>query len=407
MQNGARYQAVLEILTEVFKNETPADKIINDYLRNRKYIGSKDRRFIVELTWNIIRNRLKLSFDSQYDDPRHILLYALRDKLEDVFDGSTYGISPLTSEEKLWLKEINDTNEVIYPDYIEAECPLWIFEKIQNIDLCKSLNQPATTDIRSHNIDRTELQNKLATEGIDTTRGGYSPYCLKINERLVLNNCMAWHDGLFDIQDESSQIASVLTDAKPEHKIIDYCCGAGGKSLAVSNILKNNGNILAYDIDAKRLENIKPRLKRLNVKNIELTDIIADSDKDFDRFILDAPCSGTGTWRRSPDAKFRLTKEKLFGLTKIQSNLLNIAASKTKLNGHIIYITCSILKDENEDIIENFLNTNTEFSPINIRQLWQQKISAPYPCSSDIYLRMSPLTTGTDGFFVCILKKTS
>ena len=216
---------------------------------------------------------------------------------------------------------------------------------------------------------------------------------------------MAWQDGLFEVQDEASQIAAILIDANENLKIIDYCCGAGGKSLALSNELNNKGEILAYDIDAKRLENIKPRMQRLKIKNISLTNIIADSDKNYDRFILDAPCSGTGTWRRSPDAKFRLTKEKLYGLTQIQTNLLNIAAQKTINKGRIIYITCSILKEENEDIIESFLKENNNFAPINIKNLWSKKIDAPYPCASEKYLRMSPLTTSTDGFFICILER--
>ena len=402
MQTGARYQAVLEILTEIFQDKIPADKIINDYLRQKKYIGSKDRRFITNMVWHIIRNRQKLEFDTQSSDVRRILLYANKDKISEIFDDSKYGLSSLTDEEKSWLSQ---ENEEPYPDYVEAECPKWLFEKIKNIDFCKALNQTATTDIRTHGIIRAELQQKLEAEGIETTSGAYSPHCLKISNRLVLNNCMAWQDGLFEIQDEASQIAALLVDANPNHKIIDYCCGAGGKSLAISNELKNQGEILAYDIDAKRLENIKPRMQRLKVKNISLTDIIADSDKDYDRFVLDAPCSGTGTWRRSPDAKFRLTKEKLYGLTQIQSDLLNIASQKTAKGGRIIYITCSVLKDENEDIIEKFLSQNENFTPINLKELWAKKIEAPYPCKEEKYLRMSPLTTSTDGFFVCILER--
>ena len=402
MQTGARYQAILEILTEVFKDKTPADNIINDYIRSRKYIGSKDRRFITENCWNIIRNRLKLSFDTQSNDPRRILLYYIKDCLTEAFDDSSYGLSPLSEDEKLFLSHENDSP---YPAYVEAECPDWIFKQINDISFCKSLNEPATTDIRAHNIERTELQKKLLSEGIDTTFGGYSPYCLKINQRLVLNNCMAWQDGFFEIQDEASQIASLLIDAKPNHKIIDYCCGAGGKSLALSNCLNNQGKILAYDIDPKRLNAIKPRISRLKVKNIELTDIIADSDKDYDRFILDAPCSGSGTWRRSPDAKFRLTPEKLDSLVKTQAKLLEIAAQKTKVSGRIIYITCSILHAENEEIITRFLQQHPNYAPINIRILWEQKISAPYPCQSEIFLRMSPFTTQTDGFFVSVLER--
>ncbi len=402
MQNGARYQAVLEILEQIFEDKQPADNIINDYVRARKYIGSKDRRFIVDLVWQIVRNRMKLSFDAGSEEPRKVLLYFLHDKLEEVFDGATYGLSSLTDDEKKWLSEENDE---LYPDFVEAECPQWLFAKINDMAFCKALNGIATTDIRAHGISRDELKKKLDMEGIATICGRYAPDCLKIDGRLVLNNCMAWQDGLMEVQDEASQLAAVLADVKPEHKIIDYCCGAGGKSLAMSHILQNQGNILAYDIDAKRLEAIKPRMARLKVKNIELTDIIADSDKNFDRFILDAPCSGSGTWRRAPDAKFRLTEKRLQNLSQTQRELLGIAAKKVRAGGRIVYITCSVLQDENEKIIEGFLQENPEFGLLNIRLLWEQKLSASYPCSSEIYLRLSPLTTGTDGFFVCVLEK--
>ena len=404
MQSGARYQAILEILVEVFEDKIPADKIINEYLRSRKYIGSKDRRFIVDFVWYIIRNRMKLSFDAKSGEARRVLLYAVRDKLDEVFDNSTYGMQALSDDEIEWLKQVNDD---AYPDYVEAECPQWLFDKIRNLDFCKALNGNATTDIRSHGIDRSELQKKLLAEGIDSTLGNYSPKCLKIDGRLVLNNCMAWQDGLFEVQDEASQIVALLADIKPEHKIIDYCCGAGGKSLAMSDVLQNQGNILAYDIDAKRLDAIKPRMSRLRVKNIELTDIIADSDKNFDRFILDVPCSGSGTWRRSPDAKFRLTEKRLANLNTTQLELLNTASVKTKVGGRIIYITCSVLRDENEDIVESFLQEHDNFSLVNIRLLWEQKLCAQYPCASEVYLRMSPQTTGTDGFFVCVLERMS
>lgn len=402
MQSGARYQAILEIIEQVFKDEQPADKIINDYIRARKYIGSKDRRFIVDEVWQIIRNRCKLTFDAKSNEPRKILLYWAKDKLEQVFDGSAYGLSPLSDEERQWLRQEN--NEP-YPAWVEAECPKWLYDKIGNVDFCKALNEQADTVIRAHGVERDELKRKLNSEGIESENGRYSPFCLKIKQRLVLNNCMAWQDGYLDVQDEASQLAAILIDAKPEHKIIDYCCGAGGKSLALSNILKDNGHILAYDIEPKRLEAIKPRMVRLNVHNIELTDIIADSDKDYDRFILDAPCSGTGTWRRAPDAKFRLTDQKLYGLTKIQAELLETAAVKTKCGGQIIYMTCSVLREENEAQIEQFLAAHNEFKPVNMRVLWERKIAAPYPHDNEFMVRLSPYTTGTDGFFICVLEK--
>ena len=402
MQTGARYQAVLELITDIFKDEQPADGIINEYLRSRKYIGSKDRRFITETTWQIIRNRRKLEFDSQSVEPRKILLFFAKDKLSEIFDGSPYGLAPLSSQEQ---KLLSAENEQPYPAAVEAECPDWLFAKINDMEFCKALNQPAEADFRANGHSREEVIARLESEGISAAPMPYAPQGFRVKDRFALRNCAAYQDGWFEPQDEASQIAALLCDVRPEHKIIDYCCGAGGKSLALADLLHNQGHILAHDISAKRLENIKPRITRLGVKNIELIDIVATTDRDFDRFIIDAPCSGTGTWRRSPDAKFRLTAQKLFGLNQIQAELLSIAAAKTKIGGRIIYITCSVLPDENEDIINAFLRAHQEFAPLDISKLWEQKINAPYPHGNQQMLRMSPLTTNTDGFFITVLEK--
>ena len=404
MQSGARYQAVLDLIGEIFKDERPADGIINDYLRAHKYIGSKDRRFIADLTWQLIRRRRRLEFDAGSAEPRKLLLWAARDKLAEVFDSSAYGLSPLTEAEKIWLRQDNDRP---YPAAVEAECPDWLYAKIRDMAFCKALNQTAEADFRAHGHTREEVISRLAAEGITVTPTPLSPLGFRTPQRISLGNCVAYQEGWFEVQDEASQIAALLCDVRPEHKIIDYCCGAGGKSLALSALLNNQGHILAHDINARRLENIKPRIARLNVKNIELTDIIADSDRNFDRFILDAPCSGTGTWRRAPDAKFRLKPEQLAALNRTQNELLETAAAKTGTGGRIVYITCSVLKDENEDIIKAFLPRHPQFSLLNLQLLWAEKIGTPYPCADPHMLRLSPLATNTDGFFIAVLKKTA
>lgn len=404
MQTGARYQAVLDLLTLIFEDKNPADNIINDYLRARKYIGSKDRRFITEFVWNIIRNRLKLSFEANAKTARKILLVSLKDNLDEAFDGSQYGLSPLTDEEKTWLANLG---EDAYPANVEAECPKWIFNKMPNLAFFKALNEPANADFRVNSTDREDVIKKMKAEGFTLYPTPYSPLGLRSEERISLGNCIAYQEGLLEVQDEASQIAALLCDVKPEHKIIDYCCGAGGKSLALAHILNNQGTILAHDISEKRLDAIKVRLARLHVKNIELSDILATSDRGYDRFILDAPCSGTGTWRRSPDSKFRLSEKMLAKLNQTQSELLSLAADKTKIGGRIIYITCSVLPDENEHIIDQFLANNPNFTPVDLRKLWEQKIQLPYPHHSEKYLRMSPLMTNTDGFFISILEKVA
>lgn len=407
MQQAGRYQAVLELWEKIAASDVPADKIINEYMRERKFIGSKDRRFISDTVWDMIRNRLKLQFDSGANaTPRQVLITYIRhytaDRIEDIFTGSQYAPETLSRDE---IEAIQNENEDSYPSYVEAEIPQWMFEKKTDLDFWKELNKPAPADFRINVKDRNKVISDLKTEGFDFETTPYSPLGIRCRQRISLGNCLAYQSGEIEVQDEASQLVALLCDVKPEHKIIDYCCGAGGKSLALGYLLENKGKILAHDVEPRRMEALKPRLQRLGIKNIELTDLIATTDRDFDRFIIDAPCSGSGTWRRSPDAKFRFTAEKLAGLNKVQKDILETAYEKTKTGGRIVYITCSVFRDENEDIIESFIARHPEMQLVNLREIWKTKTTAAYPCLSNEYLRLSPLTTQTDGFFLAILEK--
>lgn len=403
MQENARYQAVLELIEDVFQDKKPADNIINSYLRDRTYIGSKDRRFITDTIWKIIRNRMKLEFDANSNDPRRILITYLKDEnVKNIFTGEKYAPYALTDLEEIWLEK---TNEEVYPDHVEAECPKWLFNKINDTALVKSLNETAEADFRINVKNRDAIIEKLKGEGLEFIPTPYSPIGIRSQTRVTLGNCVAYQEGEIEVQDEASQIAAILCDVSPNHKTVDYCCGAGGKSLTMAYLMGNQGKIMAHDISEKRLDAIYPRLERLKVTNIELCKAI--KDKDFDRFIIDAPCSGTGTWRRSPDAKYRLTNAYLEGLTKSQMSILHMASERTVVGGRIVYITCSILHDENEAVIEKFLKFHENFETVNIKELWDKKIDMPYPARSEKCLRMSPLTTNTDGFFIAILERKS
>lgn len=400
MQQGAQYQAVWELISEIFKDKIPADNIINAYVRERKYIGSKDRRFITETVWKIIRNRRKLVFDAGSDEPRRVLLTYLQDEDFDLLCGGEYGLAPLSKEEKEWLKR---RNEEVYPAAVEAECPDWLFDKVKDIHLLKALNEPASADLRLNKGSRARVIEQLQGEGLYFVPTPYSPIGIRSAERVNLNNCVAYKEGVIEVQDEASQLAAILADVRPEHKIIDYCCGAGGKSLTMAFLMNRQGKIQIHDINRSRLEAVKERAVRLDVKNLEIIEEVGD--RDYDRFVVDAPCSGTGTWRRSPDAKYRLTPETLKELNKTQAELLEKAFNHIRRGGRVVYITCSILRDENEDIIEAFLSRHVDAAPVNLRHLWEDKLDGRYPGQDDFMLRMNPLLTRTDGFFVCILEK--
>lgn len=299
MQLSARYNAVLELTEEIFKDKSPADGIINAYLRERKYIGSGDRRFIAETVWKIIRHRRRLEFEAQSSDPRRILLVYLKDEdLDLIFGAGEYAPTALSKEERNWLKKLNES---VYPPDVEAECPRWLFDKVGDMALLKSLNEPASADLRVNRGSRESVLQKLRGEGLYFAPTPYSPIGIRSSERVNLNNCIAYKEGEIEVQDEASQLAAILCDVRPEHKVVDYCAGAGGKSLAIASLSGGRGKIEAHDVDWRRLEQIKPRLERLNIKNVEPVREV--KSRDYDRFIIDAPCSGTGTWRRSPGRK--------------------------------------------------------------------------------------------------------
>ncbi len=404
MQISARYKAVEELVAKIFEDKWPADSILNAYFRERRFIGAKDRRFISEEVWNIIRNRRRLEFDAKSKDIRKIMLVYLRDgNWEEIFSGGQYGMAFLSDEEQNWLQNLED---VPYPPDVEAECPLWIYDKIGNITLLKSLNTAASADFRVNGTTRDKVLLQMHNEGYQVENTSFSPLGLRSGSRINLNNCMAFHDGFIEPQDEASQLAAILTDALPQHKIIDYCCGAGGKSLAIADLLKNQGKIEAHDIDFSRMDALNDRMHRLRITNV--VKISSEQvDKNYDRFIIDAPCSGSGIWRRSPDAKFRLTPKRLTELTKIQHDILDIAADRVKIGGRIIYITCSVLAEENHAQIEAFLKRHNNFEVLNIRDIWSQKIGDFYPFDNDKFLQFSPLATDTDGFFFTALQRKS
>jgi 16S rRNA (cytosine967-C5)-methyltransferase len=428
MQENARWQAILELYSDISEDKKPADNIINEYFRSRRYIGGGDRRFITDHIWRIVRSRRKLEFDAKSKDPRKVVVAYLKDDAKKIFTGEGYSPQQLLNEEMDMIERIK-ADETPYPSDVEAETPKWLFNKIKDLDLCKSLNNPAPADFRinvkpfslsflrsaptgadtsgTHSsllLAREAEIDKLGQEGLEFQPTPYSPIGIRSESRVNLNNCMAYKEGEIEVQDEASQIAAILADAKPHEKIIDYCCGAGGKSLTMSYLMQDEGKIFAHDINWNRLEAIKDRAQRLNATNIEIIKELTDTD--YDLFLLDSPCSGSGTWRRSPDAKFRLTEIELAKLNKSQKELLNFGAKHVKQGGRIVYITCSILKDENEDRIEEFLKNNQNFVKTNIKNLWDKKIPQPYPCDDAQMLRMSPLTTNTDGFFICILQKS-
>lgn len=386
----------------VFADQKPADHIINAYFRERRFIGSADRRFISETIWDVIRHRRRLEFDAGSADPRQMLIFYLKDAdPAEIFCGGAYGMPMLTEAEQ---KRLSAAEDKVYPPAVEGECPDWLFERINNPELLKALNQPAGADLRVNRGSREEVMRQLQTEGFEVMPTPYSPLGVRSLKRINLNNCLAYREGLVEVQDEASQLAALLCDVGPNDRTIDYCCGAGGKSLAVAALLSGQGMIEAHDIDMRRLEQLKPRMQRLGIRNIKPVEK-AENRPVYTRFIIDAPCSGTGTWRRSPDAKFRLNPSRLAELNRIQAEILETAYPLTASGGRIIYITCSVLAEENGWIVQSFMERHPDMMWAGLPQIWRDKTGLPYPGADERWLELNPLSTGTDGFFVCVMEK--
>ena len=404
MKEAGRIQAAIEVLEEVLQDKKPADILLDRYFKERRYIGAKDRRFIADTVWKIIRNRLKYTeaLGGEISPRTAVALAFAEDDPDLLFDGEEYAPQPLNKDEKKRLERA-----LKFTDFSEAarnECPEWLRLKINNPRLEAALNTTAPADVRANLTDRDHARERLRKEGLFFAPTPFSPIGLRSEDRINLNNCMTYQDGEIEVMDEGSQLISLLCRVKPHHKTIDYCAGAGGKALAIASLLHNDGLIWAHDINKERLARIKKRAERLDITAIKTIDTV--TDKDYARFIIDAPCSGSGTWRRSPDAKFRLTPERLAEICRTQAELLEFGARHTAENGRLIYITCSVLPEENEAQITAFLAAHPEFSPLDHKDLWQDTLQMPlFPFDSAHWLKFSPLNTKTDGFFFCAMQK--
>jgi 16S rRNA (cytosine967-C5)-methyltransferase len=236
---------------------------------------------------------------------------------------------------------------------------------------------------------------------------------LRVWERIPLATLPSFREGLVEVQDEGSQIASLLADARPGMRVVDFCAGAGGKTLALAAGMKNRGHIVACDVSERRLERSAQRLRRAGVSNAERRVLSSARDKwvkrhaaSFDRVFVDAPCTGTGTWRRNPDAKWRLTPNDVDELVALQSEILDSACRLVKPGGRLVYVTCSLLREEDEAQVERFLAAHRDFTLLPVPRVWKAAVGRASPVEDEM-LRLTPARHGTDGFFAAILERAA
>jgi 16S rRNA (cytosine967-C5)-methyltransferase len=432
MTPGARIAATIEILEKIQRSGSPAEDVVSSYIRRRRYIGSKDRKAITDRVFNILRRHARLnSLIDESDCRRRVIAdLCLSDgtSLQEfyiLFSGIGYSPSALAANEIKLLTKLKDTRieNITFPQQINAELPLWIAKKLSLkwganfLTEAIALNQPASLDLRVNTLkgNCTRALKVLQKDQIEAQETSLSPIGLRIKNRVNLQASTALKGGFVEIQDEGSQLISLLVETKADMKTIDLCAGGGGKTLALGAIMRDGGPLIACDTDADRLKKLKPRLRRSGISNVTRHQLTGDNDPWYaenaitaERILVDVPCTGSGAWRRTPAQKWRLTEERLEELIATQQIIMTKAVDLLAPSGRLIYATCSVLPDENENQIQWFLNQHPEFKVIPISDIWKRVIGTECPENAilnGIYLSLTPARHYTDGFFVAVLEK--
>ncbi len=429
MMTAGRIAAAIELLDIIESaSKRPADAVANDYFRARRFIGSGDRRAISERVWSVLRARRRLGWWLRDTPVSGRLLIAASLLTEgwalpgvvQTYSGGQYAAAALNGAEKAVLGKIegHTIDHPDMPDEVRAEVPDWIlplltarFGTATPAEL-SALSTEAPLDLRANLLKATreEAQAALAAEGWEALPTPYSPWGLRIDGRRPVTSGPAFQNGLVEIQDEGSQLIAIMVDAHPGMRVVDWCAGAGGKTLAMASRMRNKGQIVACDVSRSRLEGAVPRLRRAGVHNVE-RHLVEPGDKwlkrragSFDKVLVDAPCTGTGTWRRNPDARLRLTETDLAELVVKQAAILDDAQTLVRKGGRLIYATCSLLLEEDQQQIASFLVRHPSFALVPLERAWP--LEQPVPCGGD-YLSLTPARHGTDGFFAAVLERVS
>jgi len=410
-----RLDLVILALRAILPLAHPADTTLRYFFKNER-IGSNERELVAETVFGVLRHRLLLEHACAGNaTPRRMALahlirfggYNLRE-LEPV----------LKHDEKDWLVTVKGVKVTDMPLSVQAELPEWLVEKMRSsyadadiLTIGQSMQQGAPLDIRVNTLlaKREDVLQQLHDKNIEATATPYSPIGIRLKEKIPLNKDALFTEGKVEVQDEGSQLLGFLLAPKRNDMVVDFCAGAGGKTLMLSALMNSQGRLYAMDVSEKRLANLKPRLKRSGASNIQPMLISHENDLKvkrlagkIDRVLVDAPCSGLGTLRRNPDLKFRQSPTSLAELTQKQTAILASASRLLKKGGRLVYATCSILPEENQHIVQAFLATHPDFVllPASV-VLQQQKIAL----EAGDYLELRPHLHGTDGFFAAVLER--
>lgn len=435
MRPGARIQAAIDILTQMEESARPADELMQGWARGHRFAGSKDRAAIAAMVFGVCRRRAELAHHMNDESPRALVLAErvlsaglAPEEVAAQCSGEGYDAAVLSEAE---MRTLGRPRADDLPLDVRFNLPGWIPALIAEPPAgleaeLQALQERAPLDLRVNTlkIEPGRALERLAREvaPVPVHPGAYSPWALRLpapaegRAGVNLRALDLYKTGRIEIQDEGSQIACLLTGARPGWQVADLCAGAGGKTLALAQMMDNSGQIFACDVDKTRLAEARRRIQRAGVRNVQ-TRLLADAVADLadlagcmDLVLLDVPCSGSGAWRRHPDARWRLTREQLEGFLRLQRELLDRGAELVAPGGRLAYVTCSLLEPENAAQIEAFLQCNRKFTPVASNDLWVAKLrrSVPEACvrAPDVGSYLSPVRTGTDGFYICVLERT-
>ncbi|MGV3494050.1 MAG: RsmB/NOP family class I SAM-dependent RNA methyltransferase [Ramlibacter sp.] len=408
------------LVAQVLRFDHPADAVVSRYFRENRSLGPRERATLAETAYAVVRRKLLYEHLAQSGIGPHARRLAILG-----FAGPRDFVkSALNEQEKAWLDHCDAVDLAALPERQRHNLPEWLAALLKEQvgddfwPLVEGLNQPAPLDLRVNTLadKREDVLQELKLAGIAARPTPYSPWGLRVDGKPALTKLDAFARGAIEVQDEGSQLLALLTDARRGQMVVDFCAGAGGKTLALGAAMRNTGRLYAFDVSAHRLDNLKPRLARSELSNVFPAAIAHERDErikrlagKIDRVIVDAPCSGLGTLRRNPDLKWRQSPASIQELAAKQTAILESAARLLKPGGRIVYATCSLLRAENEDIADAFTASHPAFQRLAVQDLLASArvADASSLCSGDSRdLRMWPHRHGTDGFYAAAWEKS-
>jgi 16S rRNA (cytosine967-C5)-methyltransferase len=413
MHPSALLDLATDLLKQVLVFDQPADAVVSAFFRRHRALGARERHTLAETTYTVLRQRLLLNHLAQSGSgalERRLAILAWQ-------GAETFLRGALGPHEQQWLAQVKAVDRKALPDKLRHNLPDWLagaLLKQLGVDafwpLVQALEQPAPLDLRVNLLKtrREDAQRALADAGIEALPTPYSPWGLPCTRKPALNKLEVFTSGAVEVQDEGSQLLALVTDPKRGEMVVDFCAGAGGKTLALGAAMRNTGRLYAFDVSGHRLDALKPRLARSGLSNVYPAQIAHERDErikrlagKIDRVLVDAPCSGLGTLRRNPDLKWRQSPKAVEELQAKQKAILDSAARLLKPGGRLVYATCSLLEAENEAVVAAFDEARgADFAPLPMSELLAGlKLDGAADITQGAFLRLWPHRHQTDGFF--------